>query len=847
MTGILGGGSNAKQQTAIGSLQFQTSQKGGAIPLVYGTTRVAGNLLDYQDFTATPVSSGIKGKGGGAGKGTQEYDYSASIVMGLCQGPILGWGLVWYDRSVNNFLALPGLSTVNAGNDGQAPDPYWVANHPANAIGYSGTANWTADNYQLGMSAQLPNFSVEVLGLESTSGVNGYDANPAAIVIDFLTNPRYGAGFPIANLDTGGSLVSYSEYCAAAGIFLSPVVDQQQEAQQYLANIAQLTNSAIVWSGGLLKIIPYGDEPLAIDYTFATVAGDITVGGGDIIELIFSNSGIAGSPVTAQYVTLTTDTAESAAAGLAAAVTNALGPAWGIVGGAAVNGVLIMNRGPVAGTSIAAVASGLLSVALGSTASAGWTPVTTPFYQLGEDDFIVQELTVGVYPGVTPGGPALRMGATPITGGFTDDPVHVVRSSPADADNMIQLETLDRANSYNTTIVETFDQGSIDLFGVRRNTSVKGRAIVDPSGTGQIVAQLLLQRALFYRNTYSFQLGWKYCLLEPMDLVQISDARLGLSNLTVRITSITEDDEGTLSIAAEDFFGTPGAIVYPPPTPINVPGVSSLGSGAGTASVNPTQTTTGTASNYAAAASPVNTPFILEPTGQLLAAQGLSSPQLIVGLSGGPNGGYDPNWGGAQVYASLDDASFGLQGQFQGRSAMGMSTADLPALGGTLSVDLTESHGSLASVSAQAAAQGVSLCAIRTPGGQLEFLSFTTATLTAPYTYDLTGLNRGLYGTFAIDQPAGAQFLFLGAGSYYVQTLPTQYVGQALWFKFPSFNITGGGLQPLSSAAAYEYTPQGAQVNPAGFPLIVIRDIAAPFEVRSSTVRRDAIAPIETR
>ena len=66
MTGILGAGSNATQATALGSLQFQTSQVGGVIPLVWGSTRVAVNLLDYQDFTATPVSgkgSGHKGKG----------------------------------------------------------------------------------------------------------------------------------------------------------------------------------------------------------------------------------------------------------------------------------------------------------------------------------------------------------------------------------------------------------------------------------------------------------------------------------------------------------------------------------------------------------------------------------------------------------------------------------------------------------------------------------------------------------------------------------------------------------------------------------------------------------------
>jgi hypothetical protein len=88
MGGILGGRTNAKQQKAVGSLQFQTSQHGGVILLVYGTTRLSGNLLDYDDFRAMASSkTGGKGKGGGGGKGGgQQYTYSASFIMGLCPG-----------------------------------------------------------------------------------------------------------------------------------------------------------------------------------------------------------------------------------------------------------------------------------------------------------------------------------------------------------------------------------------------------------------------------------------------------------------------------------------------------------------------------------------------------------------------------------------------------------------------------------------------------------------------------------------------------------------------------------------------------------------------------------------
>ncbi|MBV8506602.1 MAG: phage tail protein [Alphaproteobacteria bacterium] len=669
MGGILSGASNAKQQKAVGALQFQTSQHGGVIPLVYGTTRVSPNLIDYDDFTATPSArQGGAGKGGGGGKGGgQQYKYSASVIMGLCQGPIAGIGAVWWDKNIGMLSSLP--AAVYLGSDGQAADPYWETNHADKALGYSGTATIVANNFAMGNTATLPNFSFEVEGLLSLSGTNGFDANPAAIVTDFLSNPRYGAGFPATNL---GDLSLYSAYCQALGLVLSPMLDTQQEAQQHLADIVNITNSAIVWSGGLLKIIPYGDQP------------------------------VTGNGAT-------------------------------------------------------------------------YTPNTIPLYSLGEDDFIVQESTVGTNSGVTPGGPALRSGSGPITGGFSDDPVHITRSTPADASNSIQLECLDRSNNYNTAIVEAFDQGAIDLFGIRRNSSLKARAIVDPLNVGPIVAQLLLQRALLFRNTYTFKLGWKYCLLEPMDLVEITDLGLGALALVVRITAVEEDDEGTLSISAEDFFG-----------------------GYSTAVVYPKQSSLGYVPNWNSPPGDVNAPIIFEPPAALLT----SGLEIWVALSGGTN------WGGAQVWISSDGNSYALAGTVNSSAVQGVLTADLPPhsspdLTNTLSVDLTESQGQLASVSTADAANLVTLCYV---GGEL--LAYQTATLTAASKYTLTTLYRGAYGSTITDHSPGALFARLD-GSIGRFSYPNTLIGQTIYLKFASMNIVGGGLQNLSSLPVYTYEVKG--------------------------------------
>src|SRR5208283_2093571 len=328
--------------------------------------------------------------------------------------------------------------------------------------------NIVFSNYQLGNTATLPNFNLEVFGVGtgiSGASPNGYDANPAQIVKDFLTNPRYGANFPSANLDpamTSGAASSYASYCAAVGLFLSPLLDQQQEAQQWLADITKVTNSAIVWSGALLKIIPYGDHPVTNAFTLVSFGGAPTQAGGDTISLTFIDPGFnGGSPYTVSYTSLANLQMPGAMAGLAQAVNgDANVTGFGILAsGAGADGVMIIQSQPTGNTTIGqAGGAGISAAGVGATTTAIFTPNTMPVYSLGEDDYIVQESSVGTNLGVTAGGPALRSGST-----------------PADANNMIEVECLDRQNNYNTAIAEASDQGSIDLYGVRRDTSTKAR------------------------------------------------------------------------------------------------------------------------------------------------------------------------------------------------------------------------------------------------------------------------------------------------------------------------------------------------------------------------------------
>jgi Putative phage tail protein len=671
----------------------------------------------------------------------------------------------------------------------------------------------------------MPNFLVE--SQYGNTSVNMTDTNPSSAAADFLTNARYGAGFPSANIDLAGTWADWAAYCDAAGIWLSPQLDQQTEAQQALQNLVQLSNSAVVWSGGLLKVIPYGDAPLSATYWIVVVGG--TIGGLDTLSLTFSSADLGTVTVSyqAQPANVNTDTSDaSGPMGKLAQQINGTPQLtqYGITAGVGALSTVIRLGGADQSVTITASAvvapgsDGAETFTIYGPFGRSWTPVTTVQYSLDDDDFIVEASYAGMHLGVTPGSSALRQGAGPITGGFLADPVQVTRTSPADVMNYVAIECLDRAYGYNTQIVEVFDQASVDLYGVRKDTSIKGRAICDPALCGQVVAQILLQRNLAYLNTYSWRCGWSKCLLEPMDIVAISDSYLGLENQPVQITSVTEDEEGTLTFTAIDWLGAVGA-------PSTAPQMQAKQGFAATASQP----------NYQNPAPPAATPFILEPTPQLLQAQGIAQPQIIIGLAAA-----GPIWGGAQVHVSIDNESYAQEGTFIGRSTIGVSTADLPADGTSLTVDLSASGGALASNSPLAAANGVSLCALRYPGRQLEFLSYTTATLVSGNVYTLSGLYRGLYGTPQHDQPAGAQFLYLGKGQYYAQTLPPQYVGHNLWLKLPSFNLVGGGGQSLAQVPAYEYTPLGAQLN----PLQITARFAMAIEA-GATSAADAEAPIE--
>ena len=643
--GSKAGGTGATADTVANGIDVQTSLAGTPIQIVYGCNRVSGNLIWYGGFQAIQGTSNA-GKGGATRNG--QYDYRTSFIIGVAQGPVINIERVWASNATSETLASAGL-TLYTGGIGQPAWPYVQALTPGESLGYSGLAYVCAYNFDLGSSASLPNFNFEVAGiLAGSNAPQLFDASPALVISDVLTNPYYGLGFPAPYL---GDLTNYHNYCQAQGLWISPVIDQSEDAASQLEQIATGTNAAFVWSGGQLNIVPYGDLPL-------------------------SNNGAA------------------------------------------------------------------------------YTPPQQPLVSLTDDDFIYAD---------------------------NEDPVTIDRSRPADQINALSLEYLNRLNAYNPDLVQARDEGSIAAWGLQTQTPASAHYFCD-GNAAQMSAQLQLNRQAV-RNNYTFKLGWKYCWLDPMDIVAINDAALGLSQQWVRILSVDESewsaaDGGVLTIKAEEYlYGTGQAPLY------------SLEQGRG---FQP---------NYNAPAPASYAPVFIEPTFQLTAGA-LEIWMAVAGPAG--------TWSGADVWISQDGTNYAKSASVTQSARYGYVYTGLDSsqpgldLADSFGVDLTLSQGALAVSPGLAAAEtNTSLCYV-----DGEFLSYGATVLTGALHYQISTLNRGQFGTAPLAH--AAETLFVRCDNALVQlVVQPGLIGRTLYVKLLNRNAYGAGQPSLSEVEPYAYTFQG--------------------------------------
>ncbi len=241
------------RDNSVLGMRYTSAAQGAAIPIVHGQTRIPCTMI----YANQP--------GGWLANYLGEY----MMLVGFCEGEIDSVGEYWQDAA--NSAAIPGGWAVHAGSIGQAVDSVILSTFPTDAYPYNAIAYASIKGAtRFGAKPTPGNLNFEVIGKLQRLGQ--LDAFPPYSIEAILSNAGYGAGIPAAYLDPNifGSAASFEYYCAAAGIFLSPALVTVQAAREHLGPLVQACNSELVWSDGLLKIIPYGDTEISATYGATT-------------------------------------------------------------------------------------------------------------------------------------------------------------------------------------------------------------------------------------------------------------------------------------------------------------------------------------------------------------------------------------------------------------------------------------------------------------------------------------------------------------------------------------------------------------------------------------------------
>lgn len=268
--GLFKGTHTVTRADKISNFSVATAEYGAPVMEILGTTRVSGNVIYYDDFTAHEHKETQRtGKGGKSTSTNITYTYTVAVILGLCEGPITGIGKVWRDKKSYDYPSDGIELTLFKGTANQQPWSYVTGKHPNKALPYTNLA-YMAGVVDLGDSSSLPNFNFEVKGKLLSTG-DGIDVNPMDYIKYILG--KVGQGSVTINGEE-----NFRRFCTNADLLISTPADASgtEEAQKIVNEIAELCGAYVFWSNNAYKIVPLSERPVGGWAPDRTIRYDLT-------------------------------------------------------------------------------------------------------------------------------------------------------------------------------------------------------------------------------------------------------------------------------------------------------------------------------------------------------------------------------------------------------------------------------------------------------------------------------------------------------------------------------------------------------------------------------------------
>ncbi|HSQ97664.1 MAG TPA: glycoside hydrolase TIM-barrel-like domain-containing protein [Rickettsiales bacterium] len=154
-----------KVSSRLSDLTVQKSGYNEIIPTIYGTVRLAGNIIWATDITEvenTYTTTYSTGKTSTASQTTTEYYYYANVAIGICNGEVSEIGNVWADTDLIDLSDY--TYRFYYGTETQEPDSLIQSNEGTDATpAYRGLCYIVFENLPLAeFGNRIPNFTFEI-------------------------------------------------------------------------------------------------------------------------------------------------------------------------------------------------------------------------------------------------------------------------------------------------------------------------------------------------------------------------------------------------------------------------------------------------------------------------------------------------------------------------------------------------------------------------------------------------------------------------------------------------------------------------------------------------------------